>query len=165
MTNRKEFKSVLRKGLRLAMQTSLALLILLLVPPLVAAAPLAQSDPWWADYFPNRTLSGSPALRRYDEEINFDWGYGAPFLGLPADEFSVRWTTQQSFAAGLYTFNVAADDGARLYVDGELVLDGWQGVNGSESVTRYLSAGEHTIVLEYFEQTGVAQVQLNWYNR
>jgi len=53
----------------------------------------------------------------------------------------------------------------RLYVDDELALDNWQAANGSESVTRYLPAGEHAIVLEYVEQTGMAQVQLSWYNR
>ena len=81
---------------------------------------------------------------------------------LPADGFSVRWTTQQDFEAGRYTFDVTADDGASLYIDGEPVLDVWQPVNDSGSVTCCLSAGEHTIVLEYFEQAGIAQVQLNW---
>ncbi len=121
--------------------------------------------PWKAEYFANTDLNGEPVFVRLHENLDFNWGYGAPFPGLPADEFSIRWTTPQSFEAGRYTFNITADDGVRLYVDGELALDNWQAANGSESVTRYLPAGEHAIVLEYVEQTGIAQVQLSWYNR
>ena len=45
-------------------------------------------------------------------------------------------------------------------MDGELVLDNWRPGQDSQSATRYLPAGEHTVVLEYFEQAGVAQVRL-----
>jgi len=54
------------------------------------------------------------------------------------------------------------DDGASLYIDGQPVLDVWQPVNDSGSVICYLPAGEHTIVLEYIERAGIAQVQLDW---
>ena len=118
--------------------------------------------PWKAEYFANTDLQGEPQLVQLHEGLSFDWGYGAPLPGLPADEFSVRWTTHQNFEAGRYTFTVTADDAASLYIDGQPVLDVWLPTSGSGSVTRYLSAGEHTIVLEYVEQTGTAQVQLNW---
>lgn len=118
--------------------------------------------PWKAEYFANPDLEGEPVLVRLHKGLNFDWGYGVPFPGLPADDFSVRWTTHQNFEAGRYTFDVAADDEASLYIDGEPVLDVWQPVNDSGSVTRYLPAGEHTIVLEYVERAGIAQVQLDW---
>jgi len=119
--------------------------------------------PWKAEYFANPTLAGEPASVQLHEAVNFDWGYSAPAPGMPADNFSVRWTTRQRFQAGLHTFKVTSDDGMRLYVDGRLVLSNWRPMHGSRSVRRYLTAGEHTIVLEYFEGTGVAQVQLEWY--
>ena len=118
--------------------------------------------PWKAEYFANPDLTGEPASVQLHEKLDFDWGYGAPAPGLPADNFSIRWTTSQQFRAGQYAFDVISDDGVRLYVDGTLVLDNWQPAYAARSVTRYLTAGEHEIVLEYFERTGVALAKLNW---
>ncbi|RMF30241.1 MAG: glycosyl hydrolase, partial [Chloroflexi bacterium] len=64
---------------------------------------------------------------------------------------------------GRYTFTTYSDDGVRLYVDGRRVLDSWRPMRGYRSVTVDLDAGEHTIVLEYFEQKGVALVRLSWH--
>jgi hypothetical protein len=82
--------SVLRWRQRLTAPAGLAVLILLLLPLLAAAAPPAQSDGWWADYYANRSLSGSPVLSRYDDDIDFDWGEGSPGSDVPADNFSAR---------------------------------------------------------------------------
>jgi hypothetical protein len=79
-----------------------------------------------------------------------------------ADDFSIRWTTQQNFGAGRYTFNVTSDEGVRLYIDDELVFDHWQSKYISRSVTRYLATGEHTIVLEYFKGGGGGLVLFDW---
>ena len=140
-----------------------AVLLLLLAPLIVAAAPVVPHNSWWGEYFPNTTLSGSPVLSRYDSDVSFRWGSGSPGSRVPADNFSARWTSRQQFSAGFYTFNITSDDGVRLYVDDKLVLDSWQPMHGSTSVKRYLTAGEHTVVLEYFEATDIAQVQLEWY--
>ena len=54
-------------------------------------------------YFKNMTLAGSPALKRLDAQVNFDWGDGAPAEGFPADQFSVRWSGQvQAPATGKF---------------------------------------------------------------
>jgi hypothetical protein len=118
--------------------------------------------PWKGEYYANPNLTGEPASVQLYETVDFDWEYGAPVPGLPAENFSARWTAQQHFARGWHTFDVTSDDGVRLYVDGRLVLDSWQPMHDSRSVRRYLTAGEHTITLEYFEQTGVAMVRLSW---
>ncbi|MCA9956409.1 MAG: hypothetical protein KC434_16890, partial [Anaerolineales bacterium] len=59
---------------------------------------------WKGEYFNNRTLTGSPTLVRDDANINFNWGSGIPDNGLPADNFSVRWTRTINFPAGSYRF-------------------------------------------------------------
>jgi hypothetical protein len=120
--------------------------------------------PWKGEYFANPNLTGEPVLVELSEDLDFDWGYGAPAPKMPADNFSARWTSRQQFSAGFHTFNVTSGDGVRLYVDDILVLDSWQPMHGSASVKRYLTAGEHTVVLEYFEQAGVAMVKLDWQN-
>jgi len=114
---------------------------------------------WKGEYFSNTTLSGSPALTRDDLAIGFDWGQGAPANGLPVDNFSVRWTRTLQFNAGVYRFSLKSDDGVRLWIDGILQIDEWHTSSG-QTFTRdvQLGAGNHTLRIEYFENTGGALV-------
>jgi hypothetical protein len=102
-------------------------------------------------------------LVRNDKAINFDWGYGAPLTELPADRFSVRWTRQMQFAGGLYRFHALVDDGMRLYIDGKIVVDTWRD-GGKREVTAdtRVSAGVHSLRVEYYEQSGAAVAALWW---
>jgi hypothetical protein len=129
----------------------------------IPSSPLKGAPgPWQAEYFGNPDLSGEPSLTRTYDELDFDWGLDAPAPGMPQDDFSIRWTTQQSFQAGRYTFATYSDDGVRLYVDGQRLIDSWWPMRGYRFATLDLSAGEHTIALEYFERTGIALIRLNW---
>jgi len=121
------------------------------------------TSPFKGSYFNNTTLSGAPALERDDEEINFFWGDGPPGPGIGADNFSVRWTKEQHFAEGTYTFSVLADDGVRLWIDDRLIIDKWV----DQSPQRYnadvaLAAGQHGIKLEYYERGGGSTIKLWW---
>jgi hypothetical protein len=116
-----------------------------------------------AEYFANKDLSGTPAVTRTDQDVNFDWGNGSPDPAIPVDDFSARWTRSVSLAAGTYTFTVVGDDGVRLYVDGELVIDGWvDQAPSTYSATKALGDGTHLIVLEYYEHTGGAVARLSF---
>ena len=70
-----------------------------------------------------------------------------------SDYFSARWTRTSHFDAGSYEFSVTADDGVRLYIDGKLVIDKWidQGPT-TYIVTKTLTAGDHSIKMEYYER-------------
>jgi hypothetical protein len=118
---------------------------------------------WKGEYWSNRRLNGKQALVRNDEEIDFDWGKGAAAVGLPTDDFSARWRREVTFKAGVYRFRARADDGVRLYLDGELILDEWHVSDGEEtySVNRNLK-GEHEILVEYYEHDGGAMVKVWW---
>jgi hypothetical protein len=127
----------------------------------------SQSTPtitnWRGEYFTNRSLSGSPALVRNDDTIDFNFGSGSPAAGIPSDGFSVRWTRSPYFDGGRYRFHVRVDDGARLYLDDSLIIDQWN--EGSErefTADRDLGSGNHSLRLEYFEATGGARVTLWW---
>ncbi|NPV09775.1 MAG: hypothetical protein HPY83_17675 [Anaerolineae bacterium] len=118
---------------------------------------------WRGEYFANRDLAGTPALVRDDAQINFDFGLGSPAPQIPADFFSVRWTSTQTFDAAVYRFTVQTDDGARLWIDDQLVIDAWR----EQAVTvytadRFMTAGQHSMRLEYFEATGGAVIRLSW---
>jgi hypothetical protein len=118
---------------------------------------------WRGEYYPNRHLTGDATLVRDDREINFDWGTGSPAAGVPADGFSVRWTRTASFRGGLYRFYAHSDDGVRVWLNGELIIDRWHdAANVTYSAERTLSAGDHTIRVEYYENNGTASVRFYW---
>ena len=125
--------------------------------------PDAGFTAWRGEYFANSALAGEPVLVREDQGVSFDWGEEAPDPSLPTDAFSVRWTCVLPFEEGSYIIHLLADDGARLFLDGQLVIDQWVGREATElAVPIQLAGGEHTLVLEYFEDHGNALVDLWW---
>jgi glucose/arabinose dehydrogenase len=134
------------------------------IAPQSGPPPTCTAGQYQADYFPNMTLSGSPTLSRCENApLNQDWGAGSPGPGVPADGFSARWQGAFSFPAGDTTFTVTADDGIRLYVDGQLVIDKWiDQPPTTYSATRTLSAGSHDVKVEYYENAVGAVAQVSW---
>ncbi len=123
--------------------------------------PPVPTTGFTSEFFPNQTLSGTPSLTRTDMAINFDWGGGSPDGVVPIDNFSARFTQTATFIAGNYLFEITADDGVRLYVDGALILDHWiDQPPTAYQVTQALTAGSHTLVLEYYERSGGAVVKM-----
>ena len=118
----------------------------------------------YAEYFAGKSFN---TLKRTgtDAQVNFGWGTGGP-PGVPVDGFSARWTGWlQAPTTGDYVFHVTVDDGARLWVDQQLVVDSWvdQAPTEHSSAPLRLSAGRKVdIKLEYYENSGSATVQLRW---
>jgi hypothetical protein len=116
---------------------------------------------WWGEYFGNASLEGPPVLQRQDGEMLFYWGNGSPDPSVPADGFSARWTADLWLPAGDYTYVLMADDGARFWIDGGLVIDAWTGDAGQ---LRYgqvsLAEGVHSFRVEYYESTLTALIRL-----
>jgi hypothetical protein len=119
-----------------------------------------------ARYFDNTTLSGQPSLQRTDAFVNFDWAGARPDAALPADRFSVRWSGQLAAPSSeAYTFHLYSDDGARLWVNNQLVIDRWQPPFEKQirSAPVELKAGEKAPVrVEYYNAGGEALIQLLW---
>jgi len=129
----------------------------------IGAAPAGVFTAWKGEYFNNMNLSGQPSFLRDDREINFNWSVGSPAAGIAADQFSVRWTRQLNFPAGTYRFDVFSDDGVRLWVNNQLVIDQWQNQSeGRFSANVTLPAGTIPLRMEYFENQGRAAVSLSW---
>lgn len=129
-------------------------------------ASTGQGTGLMASYYPNKTLSGNPALTRTDATVDVDWGGGAPAAGTGSDNFSVRWSGQVlAPVTGNYTFSTTSDDGIRLWVNGTMVIDNWSDhaptTNNSASIA--LTAGQkYDLKLEYFESSGGAVARLMW---
>ncbi len=105
------------------------------------------------------------ALTRIDPTVNFDYGNGSPDAAIQPDNFSARWTGKVLPATSeTYTFYVTSDDGARLYVNGQKIVDAWYDQGPTEhSGTVALTAGQKAdIVLEYYEHSGGAACKLAW---
>lgn len=127
-------------------------------------AVTCNSSQYRAEYFNNRTLSGSPAFVRCEEwPINFDWGNSGPGNGIGNDNFSVRWAGTANISAGSYTFIARADDGIRVWLDDTQIINGWMDQGPTEyRSTRSVSSGNHTIKVEYYENGGGAVAQFRW---
>ncbi|WP_084542286.1 PA14 domain-containing protein [Calidithermus chliarophilus] len=116
------------------------------------------------EYFDNKDFTG-PVVRRVDPEINFTWNSLAPLPSMGADTFSVRWTGEvEPRYSEQYTFYTVSDDGVRLWVNGQLLINNWANHGAKEDAgTITLQAGKrYTIKMEFYDNTGKAVVKLRW---
>lgn len=132
--------------------------------PTPTPTPLTTFRGWKGEYFDNPNLQGPPAAVQDDANISFNWGSGPPAPGLPASNFSVRWSRQAFFEEGNYRFTVVVEGGARLWLDGRPLIDNWQssGLRTLEADSGLLSRGDHGLVVEYFKLGGNGQITVNW---
>jgi len=130
------------------------------------------------EYFSGRDFASQPLLTRTDARVAFRWDRGSPTddlvaqgqlpadKALPNDNFCIRWTGQLlPPVTGRYELTVGADDGFRLFVDGQLLIDNWHLNPRMQSVSAFvdLQAGKaHDLELEYFEDIRDAEVRLAW---
>lgn len=115
------------------------------------------------EYFATRTLATS-VLTRTDAKVDFQWG-GSPGTGVPSNDFSVRWTGQVSPRfTGPTTFYTVSDDGIRLWVNGQLLIDNWTAHGATEnSGTITLTAGQrYDLRIEHYDASGGATARLSW---
>lgn len=118
----------------------------------------------FGDYFDNNDFTGKRAAR-IDPTVNFDWGNGQPHPSIGADTFSVRWTGKvQPRFTDTYSFYTLSDDGVRLWVNGQLLIDNWT-LHGptEDSGSIALVAGQlYDIRMEFFENEVGAVAKLSW---
>ena len=138
-------------------------------------------DDWKGEYFPNNSLSGTPVEylgrnfiwnyelqslwgpgihNNHKRNINFDWGSGSPLPGWATDNFSIRWTrTIQVLSDITLNFSVEADDYYSFKIDSTTVWSQW--TSGSRSTNQTLTAGTHTLIFEFRENSGNARAFLD----
>ncbi len=125
---------------------------------------IGTGDGLRANYFNGKNFE-TPVYTRVDPKIDFSWGAGSPNAAVNADAFSARWTGQvQAKSTGTYTFYINSDNGRRLWVNNQLIIDKWINDYGTEySGTIALAAGQkYDIKVEYFEDNGGAENHLSW---
>lgn len=130
--------------------------------PVIPAASWANLR---GEYYPNRDLSGEPAVVREDACINFDWNGASPCEGLGGSNYSVRWTGQVTpQETGRCTFSLESDDGVRLWVDDSLIIDNWtiHAPTTDRAQLRVKAGDPLDVRLEYYQAEGQAVARLGW---
>lgn len=119
---------------------------------------------WKAEYYSNAELQGTPTVR-IDKTILFNPANAAPDPFLPQSPLSIRWNgTLVAPYTGNYELNLKCDDGCRMYMDDQLLIDDWV-VHSLQNkrVTVSLEAGKsYQFRIEYFDDGGEKQASLEW---
>lgn len=126
--------------------------------------PQGVNPVWSVSYWNNVSLSGEPVVQVSESKIDWNWGTGAPYPALGADQFSGRWTGWiYASEQRLYRFTTTSDDGVRVYIDNNKVVDAWYDHAAQTFVGDLaLTAGHHIVVVEYYERTGAALLRFTW---
>jgi len=152
----------------------LALILLALL--LSIGTALADFGVNWAGQFYNCKDLGAScgnsvvATATYTNGLNFIWSgkpqdqNGAELSAVNKDGFSVRFTSSQTFQDANYEFRVSSDDGARVYVDGVVIIDAFvDRTLTTNSAIRTMTAGSHSLVVEFFDNTDNAELQFQYF--
>lgn len=159
------------------LRITLIIFALALLAPQTMQPPVnAQSQSFgtnWVGQFYNNPNLQDPVVNTavYPNGLNANWGTGAPLdglsqpiVGVNADQFSARFTTSIPFNPGFYEFFIVSDDGARVFIDGQLIIDAFTaGGQRTRSAIVNIGGGVVTITVEYFDDTGPALLQFYWF--
>lgn len=136
------------------------------VPVVQTAPPPTPAPPatfvnWKSSFFANRDLTGNPVLVLDSPDVNFNWGGGSPASNVPTDNFSARFERTMNFNFGTYELTLTVDDGARLYIDDQLVINDWNIHPARTQTVQQVLSGSKRLRIEYFEAEGNARLQFS----
>jgi hypothetical protein len=101
-----------------------------------------------------------------ESDNNFNWGIDYPYKSTFNNEiFSSKWTGEiQPLYSEEYTFYITYSSGAVLWVNGTMVINGWNDMwNATNTGKIYLEAGKkYDICLEYYKNMGSEEIKLEW---
>jgi hypothetical protein len=138
--------------------------------PSASAAPSVPVDPkacFHGAYFGDRNFQKSVGTR-LDCQLDFGWESAAQvgIEGLSGDGFSVRWEGVLAVPeSGQYSFHLVSDDGSRLFLDDELIIDNWGEHGSAEKSSEPLMlvpSKLHRLRVEFFDAGGLAELRLLW---
>jgi beta-glucosidase len=131
------------------------------------SAPGSSTKGLTGAYFSNQNLAGSATNTRIDTVIDYHWSGLPNISGIPADHFSIRWTgVIRPAYTGTFTFYVSGDDGFRLWVNNQLIIDNWvdEAITTKTGKITLISGQEYSVKLEYYENAGLAEIALGYLN-
>ena len=124
---------------------------------------------WLATYYGNTSLTDPAIISRVEGQssqfpLNYEWSLNSPIPGtVPANNWSARWVGTFNFDPGDYRFTARGNDGVRVYIDGQRVINAWPNSQDTVSNMFYgVGGGNHQITVEYFKQGGLGWVRASW---
>jgi len=160
------FEKKYRQLFRLVPLAILGCLISLsLLKPFQPAAADALAAGLRGEYFDNEDFTNLK-LTRTDTTVDLNLGFASPDPAINSESFSVRWTGQvTATATGNFVFVTQSDDGVRLWLGNQLLIDNStpHPVTEDRSVAIALTSGQsYNLRLEYFDLTANAVIRLMW---
>jgi len=127
------------------------------------ALPLGPLIPGFhGRYFAGNHLD-TLVYEQVDEHIEFDHREDFPDRFHDMGQFSGRWTGLLMIEeAGSYEFSLHSDDGHRLVIDDETLIDRWNKGPSRVAVTTILEPGAHELRIDWQEDGGAASVTARW---
>ena len=103
--------------------------------------------------------------RRTERRVERGYSTGSPAWGVPKDRFSARWEGYLRVPVDdMYFFKMQSDDGSRLYINNELIIDYWSDHGFFPKLAKkWLAIGKYPIRIEYYDKIGDARIRLRWY--
>jgi beta-glucosidase len=136
------------------------------VPTRCVQPPDGRGQGLLGEYFDNPELHGKPVLTQVDSSMVQYWDKNAPGKGLPADNFSVRWTgTLTPPESGTYILGIVTDDRGRMYFEGSQVVDNWRPCqkNVMKTFRTFMERGRrYAITIEYADSADYAGIRFQW---
>lgn len=119
-----------------------------------ATDPLQQYDRF-------RELKNRRPIKRETRKVlDYRW-WGAPAEGVPGDKFATFAATDLRVGAGTYELTLTSDDGLRLYLDGELLIDHWDQHEAAVDTVTVPLNGTHRIEIEHFDMDGMGTLDFH----
>ncbi len=102
---------------------------------------------------PHLFLQQDPVFVTCETGVAHSWGMNSPAPGITSATYMVQWSGVITFAAQDYLFTVTTDDGLRLWIDDDLVLDAWRDQAATTyTVSQPIAAGQHAVHIEYYQR-------------
>lgn len=115
-----------------------------------------------SNYYTTRNFTGKVFHSSTESQIDYSWKYDAPFSGMPTDQFSVCWEgIYRADKNGTIQFQLAGDDGYRLFVNDKHITGDWGNHSFStRSAFMEVESGEvYRLRIEYFDNVGEATIK------
>src|ERR1019366_3170635 len=128
----------------------------------IGGAAVVHRRPVWRVVYFRTTLLAEPVASDLSANLGDNWGYGSPHRDVPSDGFSARWETCMVLdRPHAFEFVLGSDDGARLFVDDQMLVGQWKNQEYTEqSASVELGAGKHGMRVEHFDSGGPAELTL-----
>ena len=111
------------------------------------------------DYF-NKQVEKEPLAKSQFEEVAFRW-WGSPAKNVEEDYFITIAKSEIEIPPGDYRIYLTSDEGARLYVDGNLIIDNWEPHEPATHEFELNLGGTHEFYLEHYDLKGIATLDLH----